>query len=77
MRTPVRPFLLVPIAALSLVFSTAVPGANAQSIAHHHAGFATTALKVKPKPLPSGAKSRVQHVVVVMVENRSFDHLLG
>jgi phospholipase C len=29
------------------------------------------------RPLPSPASSGVQHVVVVMMENRSFDHLLG
>jgi phospholipase C len=30
-----------------------------------------------PGPLPSTASSAIQHVVVVMMENRSFDHYLG
>ncbi len=36
----------------------------------------TPAAASKRKP-PTNTKSRVQHIVVVMMENRSFDHLLG
>ncbi len=32
--------------------------------------------KPKPKP-PGGAAARIQHVVVLMLENRSFDHIFG
>jgi phospholipase C len=29
------------------------------------------------RPLPRPEESGIQHIVVVMMENRSFDHLLG
>src|SRR5437899_12952556 len=32
---------------------------------------------VAGKPLPEPASSGIEHVVVFMMENRSFDHLLG
>src|SRR5690349_7185730 len=33
--------------------------------------------KPAPKGLPKPNKSGVEHIVVVMMENRSFDHFLG
>jgi phospholipase C len=39
---------------------------------------AITALKkVVKKPLPQPNKSGIEHIIVVMMENRSFDHFLG
>src|ERR1051326_6406150 len=38
---------------------------------------AIAAPKKDKKPLPSPNKSGIEHIVVAMMENRSFDHLLG
>ncbi len=40
-------------------------------------GAAATASASRPGPLPSPGASGIEHVVVVMMENRSFDHFLG
>src|SRR3954471_21390696 len=37
----------------------------------------TRALVAEPAKLPSPAKSGIDHIVFVMMENRSFDHVLG
>src|SRR5262245_59630326 len=48
----------------------------AEFAAFHPVGGAPCALsQVPPLPLPSA--SGIEHVLVVMMENRSFDHLLG
>ena len=38
---------------------------------------AAIAAKKKPTVKPKPAKTNIQHIVVVMMENRSFDHFLG
>ncbi len=40
-------------------------------------GAAPIASSGRPGPLPSPGASGIEHVVVVMMENRSFDHFLG
>src|SRR4051812_22989125 len=35
------------------------------------------ALSSSAKPLPMAKKTGIQHIVLVMMENRSFDHFLG
>ena len=45
-----------------------------------HIFTAATPAFAKPKDqhsLPPRAAARIEHIVVVMMENRSFDHLLG
>jgi phospholipase C len=37
----------------------------------------TTATKGEAQQLPSPSASQIEHIVVVMMENRSFDHFLG
>jgi phospholipase C len=41
------------------------------------AGTIPAANAATPAPLPSPAGSGIDHIVVVMMENRSFDHYLG
>jgi phospholipase C len=41
------------------------------------AGASTTRAARAPAALPHPAKSGIEHVIVVMMENRSFDHFLG
>src|SRR5512147_3175490 len=40
-------------------------------------GIAQARAVKKDKSLPTPNRSGIQHIVVVMMENRSFDHLLG
>jgi phospholipase C len=40
-------------------------------------GWAREALATTPTPLPPPGASGIDHIVVVMMENRSFDHFLG
>jgi len=40
-------------------------------------GIEASALQAGPLALPNPALSGIEHVVVVMMENRSFDHVLG
>lgn len=40
-------------------------------------GGEPASILVPPSPLPEAAGSGIEHVVLVMMENRSFDHLLG
>ena len=52
--------------------------AAALSLNHLFPGSAAAAKKLKKdKELPKPKASGIEHVVVVMMENRSFDHLLG
>src|SRR5437868_15267393 len=48
-------------------------GAGAVAIGRH----SILAEQFSPAPLPDPAHSGVDHIVVVMMENRSFDHMLG
>jgi phospholipase C len=41
------------------------------------AGLGATAEAATPTALPTPAASGIEHIVVVMMENRSFDHFLG
>src|SRR5688572_15263628 len=39
--------------------------------------FAVPQLFSKSKPRPSGNAAAIQNIIVVMMENRSFDHMMG
>src|ERR1700761_9094746 len=41
------------------------------------AALVRPALKAQEQTLPNPASSGIEHIVVLMMENRSFDHLLG
>jgi phospholipase C len=41
------------------------------------AGMASKAKAVQAKPLPQPYKSGIEHIILVTMENRSFDHFLG
>ena len=58
----------------ALLSATAVAGAAA---AAGSIGGSGPALAATPTVLPSPATSGIDHIVVVMMENRSFDHFLG
>lgn len=57
-------------AAVTAVGATAVPAAAQSQTGRPAAGVA-------PAALPAPAASGIDHIVVVMMENRSFDHFLG
>ncbi|WP_336852354.1 alkaline phosphatase family protein [Sinomonas albida] len=57
-------------AAVTAVGATAVPAAAQSQAGRPAAGIAASAL-------PAPAASGIDHIVVVMMENRSFDHFLG
>ncbi|MDQ4503158.1 alkaline phosphatase family protein [Sinomonas sp. ASV322] len=65
MTIPRRNFLSA--SALAAVGAAALPGAVPQ----------THARSAVPSALPNPASSGIDHIVVVMMENRSFDHFLG
>src|SRR2546423_14144619 len=52
---------------------SAAIGAGAAALSRHAALAQPFAAAAFPNPVPSG----IDHVVVAMMENRSFDHLLG
>ena len=51
--------------------------ASAAAVAATVAADARPATKPLDAALPNPASSGIEHIVVVMMENRSFDHLLG
>ena len=59
--------------------ATATASASATPTASPTPSPSPTATPINPEdlPLPDPASSGIQHVVVVMMENRSFDHFLG
>jgi phospholipase C len=61
-ETARRGFVRV-LSALVLVAFVSAPGARCEA--------------KPPKPVPAPSQSGIDHIVVVMMENRSFDHLLG
>jgi phospholipase C len=61
----------VDITRRDLIASTAA-ALGAAALAHPE-----TASAANPSALPAPAQSNIDHVVVVMMENRSFDHYLG
>ena len=58
-----------PLSRRRFLGATAAAALGARPLAH-------AALRA-PAALPKPAKSGIDHVIVVMMENRSFDHLVG
>jgi phospholipase C len=73
MRTPCRWFLIATVVFAALF---AMP-AERQGVGVFGVAAAQAKSTKKDKTLPNPNNSGVEHIVVVMMENRSFDHLLG
>lgn len=58
-------------------FIRGAAGASAAALAATTLGRASLKARADDATLPSPDQSSIEHVVVVMMENRSFDHLLG
>ena len=55
----------------------AAAGALAVGGLHHLSGCADDSTGAGAAALPDPAASGIEHIVLVMMENRSFDHFLG
>ena len=74
---PVAPYgPTVPVTRRQLIASAAI-GAGATAVAAPALGLRDAPASAAVPKLPAPGRSGIDHIVVVMMENRSFDHFLG